>query len=117
MGKSISHILELFNGGIHAKGSDMGGYPTYFTKPYPLWFDDNKELVTELLKSALLECVPEERELIEPVTKRKVTTGDKVGIDLDADTRGSLKFIQDNGFNQARQQVLDNIERLFGGEG
>jgi hypothetical protein len=57
-------------------------------------------------KAALLKRLeekgPEDRQLVEPVTKREVkTVGDKVGIDLDADLKGSLTFIQNNGFNQA----------------
>lgn len=54
--------------------------------------------------ATFLERVPgvAKRDLVEPVTKRPVKhVGDKVGIDLEADLHGSLKFIQDDGYNQA----------------
>lgn len=69
------------------------------------------------IKQDLLDLLPEKRKLIEPVTKRLVNNiGDKVGIDLEADTRGSLKFIQDNGFNQAIDQLRQAIIAYCGGE-
>lgn len=58
-----------------------------------------------------IKAAVEKRELVEPVTHRIVTeVGDKVGIDLDADLKGSLKFIQDNGFNMALDQFHKIIE-------
>lgn len=67
----------------------------------------------DLYRQELLEEIEgKKRKLIEPVTKRVVADiGDKVGIDLDADTKGSLVFIQDNGFNQALDEVKAIIEK------
>src|SRR6187549_2774553 len=61
-----------------------------------LIISSNNQLIDKLLGE-----LPEKRKLIEPVTKREVGDNDRVGIDLDADTKGSLVFIQDNGFNSA----------------
>lgn len=46
----LDSILNVFEGGIHAKGNDKGGYPTYFTEPYPLWVEERKRTA----KAALL---------------------------------------------------------------
>lgn len=69
------------------------------------------DLLQPLIKSTQSELITsieaglEKRQLVEPVTKREVTDGDIAGIDLDADPKGSLKFIQDNGYNQALLEV------------
>lgn len=47
----LDEILRAFDGGINAEGSDKGGYPTYFTEPYPLWLANRKETVMRLIKS------------------------------------------------------------------
>lgn len=72
---------------------------------------------TALLKELL--GATRERVLYEPVTNRIVNTGDKVGIDLDVDTKGSLKFIQDNGYNQAVTEftkVINSKLAAMGGQ-
>lgn len=64
---------------------------------------------------ALKESMPEKRKLFEPVTKRPVNNiGDKVWIDIDADLKGSLAFIQDNGYNQAIDTVTALIDGVIG---
>ena len=50
------------------------------------------------------------RKLYEPVTNRVVTIGEKVQIDLEADPRASLKFVQANGHNQAIDTVRTILE-------
>lgn len=62
-------------------------------------------------RAEILALIPDNRELYEPVTQRMVASGDKVGIDLEVDPRGSLKFVQDNGYNQALNQVRSAIEK------
>lgn len=57
-----------------------------------------------------VKAAAKKRELFEPVTNRLVSDGDKVGIDLEADQRGSLKFIQDNGYNMAVDDVHGVID-------
>lgn len=52
----LDKILSMFDGGIHAKGSDKGGYPTYFTEPYPLWVEERKRAA----KQAILRWVANE---------------------------------------------------------
>jgi len=47
----IERVLTLFDGGIHGKGSEKGGYPTYFYKPYPLWAEDRKQIARKKLLS------------------------------------------------------------------
>lgn len=75
--------------------------------------DQARQSQTSNLLDTLLEAMPEKRELFEPVTKRPVhDIGEKVGIDLDADTKGSLKFIQDNGYNQALTEVETIIKEM-----
>lgn len=78
--------------------------------------NEAKQALLTLMREIVAEGKPEERELIEPVTKRIVTHGDKVGIDLEADTRGSLKFIQDNGYNQALRDYERRLREMIGGE-
>lgn len=64
------------------------------------------------LLAEILEELPEKRKLVEPVTKRPVDNlGDKVEIDVDADMRGSLIFVQDNGFNQALDEITALIRK------
>jgi hypothetical protein len=58
----------------------------------------------------LKKAIPEKRKLFEPVTKRPVGPGGKAMIDLLADREGSLIFIQDNGYNQAIDDLLTNLE-------
>lgn len=76
---------------------------------YQLKSIDIDEYVAQILQT-VANHLPEKRKLIEPVTNREVSDNDKVGIDLDVDTRGSLVFIQNNGFNQAIQEMKDILE-------
>ena len=39
----LDDVLGIFSGGITGKGSDRGGYPTYFTEPYPIWCEARKK--------------------------------------------------------------------------
>lgn len=55
----IDEILNMFEGGIHAKGSDRGGYPTYFDKPYPLWIEDRKKVAKQALLEAFEQSLPD----------------------------------------------------------
>lgn len=65
---------------------------------------------------AVMEAI-KDRELYEPVTKRVVKPDDKAMIDLAKDQRGSLVFIQDNGYNQACAELRQSIAKIFGKEG
>lgn len=53
---TLDEIFNMFEGGVHAKGSDKGGYPTYFTKPYPLWVEERKRAA----RQAILRWVADE---------------------------------------------------------
>ena len=55
----LDKILSMFDGGIHAKGSDKGGYPTYFTEPYPLWVEERKRAAKQANTSLIKELVAE----------------------------------------------------------
>lgn len=80
------------------------------------YLDDYAEALNHYYYQKFMEMLPGKRKLIEPVTKRPVTEiGDKVGIDLDADIKGSLKFIQDNGYNQALSDMEAKL-KLLGAE-
>lgn len=59
------------------------------------------------------EVVGADITLFEPVTRREVFMGDKVGIDLDADVKGSLIFIQDNGKNTLRAEQRQSIDSII----
>lgn len=50
----LDRVLDMFDGGIHGKGSERGGYPTYFDAPYPIWLTRRKRTAKERLK-ALIE--------------------------------------------------------------
>lgn len=58
----LDKILSIFSGGITARGSDKGGYPTYFTEPYPIWCEARKtrakQLITSLIKELVAEAKP-----------------------------------------------------------
>ena len=97
MDKTLITILEdnSLTEGTDAKMTEIGW------ERFGENIQDSKSALQELVK----ECIKTKRELVEPVTKRTVTDGDKVGIDLDVDLKGSLKFIQDNGYNQAIEDI------------
>lgn len=68
-----------------------------------------KQAITSLIKELVAEAKPEKRELIEPVTGEPVSSGDKVTVDVEADPRGSLIFVQNNGYNMALNQFEQNL--------
>ena len=68
-----------------------------------------KQAITSLTKELVAEAKPEKRELIEPVTGKPVSRGDKVTFDVEADPRGSLIFVQNNGYNMALNQFEQNL--------
>lgn len=55
-------IVRIFDGGIHAKGSERGGYPTYFEKPYPLWVQDRLDIVTRLINQQVVQALERAKE-------------------------------------------------------
>lgn len=81
-----------------------------------IWHENIKVVIAQhdaALKQKLLEALPK-RDLFEPITKRKVAAvNDLVRIDVDADRKGSLVFVQDNGYNQAIDKVLEVIQSIF----
>lgn len=68
-----------------------------------------KQAITSLIKELVAEAKPDKRELIEPVTGKPVSRGDKVTVDVEADPRGSLIFAQNNGYNMALNQFEQNL--------
>ena len=38
----LDRALRLLEGGIVGKGNDKTGYPVYYTKPYPIWVNEQK---------------------------------------------------------------------------
>ena len=68
-------ILSTFDGGIHGKGSERGGYPTYFTEPYPLWVGERKRATKQALTSLIKQLVAEAK----PVRKLP-ESGDSVAV-------------------------------------
>ena len=68
-----------------------------------------KQAIISLIKELVAEAKPEKRELIEPVTGKPVSRGDKVTFDVEADPRGSLIFVQNNGYNMALNQFEQNL--------
>lgn len=68
------------------------------------------------LEEIMVAAKPEKRELAEPVTGRPVSYGDKVTVDVEADPKGSLIFVQNNGFNMALNQYEQNIRQAFSKE-
>jgi hypothetical protein len=72
--------------------------------------DRAKAAILAAVTAELRALVPEKRRLFEPATKREVLPGGKAMIDLSADKKGSLMFIQDNGFNQAIDKIISNAK-------
>ena len=68
-----------------------------------------KQAITSLTKEMVAEAKPDNRELIEPITGKPVSRGDKVTFDVEADPRGSLIFVQNNGYNMALNQFEQNL--------
>jgi hypothetical protein len=75
------------------------------------------DLVNELeaaIAAAIREAAPEKRKLYEPVTKHEVKEGGAATIDLLMDKKGSLIFIQDNGYNQAIDEYTASLTARLG---
>ena len=72
-----------------------------------------KQALTSLIKELVVEAKPEKRELIEPVTGESVSSGDKVTVDVEADPRGSLIFVQNNGYNMGLDQFEQNLLKVL----
>jgi hypothetical protein len=69
------------------------------------------------LRDELLAATPEKRTLYEPVTKKEIGPGESGMMDLNKDQRGTLVFVQDNGYNQAVDDIVAAITNVFSKEG
>lgn len=44
-------LTKIFSGGVHAKGNEYGGYPTYFTEPYYIWVNERINTAMNLINT------------------------------------------------------------------
>lgn len=93
MGSKIDKLIKQYEVNLHNASVDLAK-KGIIPRPKQGYIND----LCEQIKSALLECVPEEREEL-----RDPQTGAPVGMD------GCIN----HGFNKARQEMLDNINQLF----
>ncbi len=60
-----------------------------------------------------MERLPVNRKLYEPVTKREVGPGGSATMDLGKDQKGTLVFVQDNGYNQAVDELRAALQAML----
>ncbi len=60
-----------------------------------------------------MERLPKNRKLYEPVTKREVGRGGSAMMDLGKDQKGTLVFVQDNGYNQAADEARAALQAML----